>query len=132
MGRWQLRKQLTEGQIPRKRQSRDIPKARRLRKEMSLPEVLLWARLRRQPSGIKFRRQHSIDNYVIDFFVADLQLAIEIDGKADEMGNRPVRDAQRDLELTRYGIETIRIAASDILRSPDEVAQTLVTYCRSK
>jgi len=132
MGRWQLRKQLTEGRVPRKKQPRDVSKARRLRKEMSLPEVLLWARLRGQPDGIKFRRQHSVDNYVIDFFVADLKLAIEIDGEAHNMGDRPIRDARREQELKRYGIETVRIAASDVLRSPEAVAETLVNYCRSK
>ena len=60
--------------------------ARRLRRNMSLPEVLLWQILRRQPGHIKFRRQHPIGRYVLDFYVLELRLAIEIDGLAHHMG----------------------------------------------
>lgn len=43
--------------------------ARRLRRKMSLPEVLLWQILRKQPGYVKFRRQHPIGRYVLDFYV---------------------------------------------------------------
>ena len=99
---------------------------------MSLPEVLLWQLLRREPEGIKFRRQHPIGDYHLDFYVATLKLAIEIDGIAHDMGDRPERDAMRDDFLRNEGIEVVRVPATEVLRSPEEVAETLVRYCRSR
>jgi len=99
---------------------------------MSLPEVLLWQLLRREPEGVKFRRQHPIGDYCLDFYVAKLKLAIEIDGLAHDMGDRPERDLQRDAFLRNEGIEVARIPAADVLRSPEDVAEMLVRYCLSK
>ena len=58
--------------------------ARKLRSEMSLPEVLLWRELRLRPGGYKFRRQHPAGPYVLDFYCAALGLAIEVDGMAHD------------------------------------------------
>jgi len=99
---------------------------------MSLPEVLLWQHLKREPEGIKFRRQHSIGPYCLDFYVANLKLAIEIDGIAHDMGDRPERDEVRDAYLRAEGIEVVRIPATDVLKSPEDVAEMLVRYCLPK
>lgn len=99
---------------------------------MSLPEVLLWRHLRREPGGIKFRRQHSIGDYFLDFYVANLRLAIEVDGKAHDMGDQPEHDEARSALLHCEGIEVVRVAATEVLRSPKDVAETLVRYCQSK
>lgn len=48
----------------------DKHKARRLRRSMSLPEVLLWRELRKKPNGLQYRRQHPAGPYVLDFFRA--------------------------------------------------------------
>ncbi|MDB5670096.1 MAG: hypothetical protein JWO25_1055, partial [Alphaproteobacteria bacterium] len=71
--------------------------ARGLRREMSLPEVLLWTRLRRRPQGFKFRRQQPAGRYVLDFYCHEAGLAIEVDGEAHDRGDRPQRDAERNL-----------------------------------
>lgn len=118
--------------MPRRKEPRNTARARQLRGEMSLPEVLLWQLLRREPEGIKFRRQHSIGDYFLDFYVAKLKLAIEIDGKAHDMGDRPERDGERDSFLRDKGIEVVRVPAAEVLRSPEDVAETLVRYCQSK
>jgi very-short-patch-repair endonuclease len=118
--------------MPRRQQPRNTARARQLRGEMSLPEVLLWRLLRREPEGIKFRRQLPIGDYVLDFYVARLKLAIEIDGIAHDMGDRPERDATREAFLQAQGIEVVRLPAVEVLRSPEEVAEMLVGYCRSK
>ena len=99
---------------------------------MSLPEVLLWQRLRCEPEGVKFRRQDSIGDYCLDFYVARLKLAIEIDGIAHDMGDRPERDVERDAFLRDEGIEVARIPAADVLRSPEDGAEMLVRCCQSK
>nr|WP_324255282.1 DUF559 domain-containing protein [Sphingomonas sp. PL-96] len=56
--------------------------ARKFRREMSLPEVLLWRELRARPAGLRFRRQHPAGPYVLDFFCSAQRLAVEVDGDA--------------------------------------------------
>ena len=104
--------------------------ARRLRKTMSLPEALLWQRLRRNPCGIGFRRQHPIVRYVLDFYCPAARLAIEIDGIAHDMSDRPARDESRDCWLEGQGLQVMRIEARKVLRDPDAVAEMLVQACR--
>ncbi|MGK6355969.1 endonuclease domain-containing protein [Sphingomonas sp. DT-207] len=71
-------------------------RAAKLRREMSLPEVLLWQQLRKRPGGLRFRRQHPAGAYSLDFFCPRYKLAIEVDGEAHERGDQPERDAARD------------------------------------
>lgn len=103
--------------------------ARRLRRKMSLPEVLLWQILRKQPGYVKFRRQHPIGRYVLDFYVFELKLAIEIDGLAHDMGDRAERDEARYQWLKSQGIRVLRIAAKDVLADPAAVADSIVRLC---
>jgi very-short-patch-repair endonuclease len=103
--------------------------AKRLRREMSLPEVLLWNKLRGKPMGLKFRNQHPLDKFVVDFYCARKRVAIEIDGIGHDMGDRPERDAQRDSKLRGFGVEVLRIPAADVLRDVDEAADAIVRYC---
>ncbi|MBL0924063.1 MAG: DUF559 domain-containing protein [Sphingomonadaceae bacterium] len=110
---------------------RNTARARTLRKQMSLPEVLLWNLLRGAPDGVIFRRQHSFDDrIVVDFYCAKAKLCIEIDGISHDMGNQPEVDRQRDAFLASMGLEVLRIPATDILKSPEYVADSLVRYCK--
>ena len=95
--------------------------ARKLRREMSLPEVLLWQQLRKRPDGLRFRRQFPFNGYVVDFACLERRLAIEVDGEAHGRGNRPQRDENRDRILAEHGYETLRIPACDVLRRLDAV-----------
>ncbi len=131
MGRWQPAG-LTERYLPRKRIPRNISKARQLRKRMSLPEVLLWRHLSKSPDGVSFHKQHSVDDYVIDFYCAKPKIGIEVDGIVHDMGDNPEYDAERDAKLAEYGIEIVRIPAADVLRSPEDVAEALVRYCKRR
>ena len=98
--------------------------ARRLRRELSLPEKLLWVRLR--GAEVRFRRQHPIGTYVLDFYCPAVMLAIEVDGLAHDFGNRPQRDDVRTEWLQSQGIQVLRIAAKDVVADPDEVADALI------
>lgn len=115
--------------MPRKKQPRNVARAREQRQAMSLPEVLLWRELRQQ-KDVKFRRQHSIVPYFLDFYCAKAKVCVEIDGIAHDMGDRPKRDAMRDTKLREEGIEVVRIPATDVLADPHAVAESLVRYCR--
>ena len=108
-----------------------VGKARKLRRKMSLPEVLLWKILRTKPHGLKFRRQHASGAYVLDFYCSDARLAIEVDGIAHEMGDRPDRDSSRDAWFAERGIKTLRIPASEVLDDSDAASEALVTFARS-
>jgi very-short-patch-repair endonuclease len=82
---------------------------------MSLPEVLLWRRLRGREEGKPvFRRQHPVGPYVLDFFCARARLCIEVDGGSHGFGERPKQDVRRDAFLRREGICTLRVAASEV------------------
>jgi very-short-patch-repair endonuclease len=104
--------------------------ARRLRRELSLPEKLLWVRLRR--GDIRFRRQHPIGPYVLDFYCPAIKLAIEVDGFAHDTGDQPRRDDIRTEWLRKGGVEVLRIPASDVLADPDEIADALIRLCAAR
>jgi very-short-patch-repair endonuclease len=95
---------------------------------MSLPEVLLWQRLKGSPQGIALRKQHPIDGYRADFYCAAAKLVIEVDGIAHDMGDRPERDAERTARLEEQGYQILRIPAADVLKDADEAAQSVVSF----
>jgi very-short-patch-repair endonuclease len=106
--------------------ARSVKRARALRRQLSLPEAMLWQRLRRSPGGHRFRRQHPAGPYVLDFFCARANLAIEIDGFSHDIGDRPTRDENRDAWLRARRIDTLRIPATDVLRDATEAASANV------
>jgi very-short-patch-repair endonuclease len=97
--------------------------ARKLRKTMSLPEVLLWNQLRGKRLGFKVRSQHPIGPYVVDFYVSACRFVIEVDGEAHDRGDRPCRDQQRDAYLTGRGYRLLRIPAVEVLRNMEGVIE---------
>ena len=111
---------------------RTVRQAKKLRREMTLPEVLLWQRLRGSPRGLKFRKQHPAGPFVLDFFCAKANLAIELDGEAHDMGDRPERDERRDAWLRERRIDTLRILASDVLADADGVAEGILDYVEER
>jgi very-short-patch-repair endonuclease len=105
--------------------------ARRLRGNMTPPEVALWVRLRRfGREGPKFRRQHPIGPYVLDFYCPAAKLAVEVDGFVHDTADHPQRDERRDAYLRSKGIEVIRVPAADILRDPDATAESILGLWR--
>ncbi|HEX5183637.1 MAG TPA: endonuclease domain-containing protein [Allosphingosinicella sp.] len=90
--------------------------ARRLRREMTPPEALLWQQLKQRPHGIKFRRQHPLDPYVVDFFCPSARLVIEVDGWAHDTAERAEGDKKRDRALVSRGFSILRIPADYVMR----------------
>ncbi len=99
--------------------------ARKLRREMTLPEVLLWEQLRAQKLGVKFRRQHPVGPYVADFCSMAARLIVAIDGEVHDRATAPARDAVRDAFMITQGFEVVRIAAKDVLKNMDGVIALL-------
>ncbi|MGB7371181.1 endonuclease domain-containing protein [Erythrobacter sp.] len=90
---------------------------------MSLPEVLLWQQLRLRPHGLKFRRQHPIGDYVVDFYCAKAKLVVEVDGRHHD--GQMDYDAQRDGFLRHNGYAVLRLAATDVLSNLDAVIEQI-------
>jgi very-short-patch-repair endonuclease len=84
---------------------------------MSLPEVVLWDCLRgRRLEGLRFRRQHPMGPYILDFFCPRARLAVEIDGGAHDFHDRVQHDLRRDAWLQGRGVSVLRFTAEDILK----------------
>ena len=104
--------------------------ARAQRKAPSLPEGLLWRELRGRSGGLKFRRQHPVGRYVLDFYCAAAKCGFEIDGIAHDRGDQPARDEARDAFLMAQQIRIVRIAASEVLADSAGIAERIVRLCR--
>jgi len=94
-------------------------KRRMLRKNLPPPEIMLWKRLKtRSLSGYKFRRQYSVENFVLDFYSPELKLAIEIDGDShfDEE-----RDTARQKIIESYGIQFLRFTNEEVTKNIEGV-----------
>ena len=94
---------------------RSIASAKEMRKNLTPPEARLWQALRRRGlEGLKFRRQHPIGPFILDFYCTSAKLAVEIDGSVHTLGDNPQRDDRRDLWLERHGITVLRIEARHV------------------
>lgn len=109
----------------------EVYAARKLRQNLSLPEAMLWQQLRSKILGFKVRRQHPIGPYVVDFFVREVRLVIEIDGEAHNRADRPERDASRDTYLRESGYRVLRIPAVDVLRNLGGVLEGIAAQATS-
>ena len=97
-----------------------IQNAKELRKEATFPERLLWSRLRRgQVHGYRFRRQHAIAGFIVDFVCTDASLIIEVDG--DSHIGRAQYDTDRQSKFVSMGYRVLRIRNDDILRDLDSI-----------
>jgi len=99
---------------------------RRLRSNMTGPETRLWSRLRaRQLQGLKFRRQHGIGPYIVDFYCPEQSLVIEVDGNSHADADQIVKDQLRDRYFQSLGLHVIRYINDDILKNLDGVLENL-------
>ena len=82
----------------------------KLRRQMTPAERSLWRIIKqKQVLGYKFRRQHSIDCFILDFYCATLKLAIEVDGSYHQLPSQREKDERRTVFLNRYGIDVLRL-----------------------
>jgi very-short-patch-repair endonuclease len=86
--------------------------AREQRREPTPGEEILWHALRDQKLGVKFRRQHPMKSFVLDFYCAELRLSIELDGASHE--GREDYDAWRDEVLQSWGISVLRFREAQV------------------
>ena len=102
-------------------------KRKKLRNNMPSPEVYLWNRIKnKQVLNIKFRRQYSIGNYIVDFYSPELKLAIELDGNSHFTNEAIMDDIQRTKYIESLGIKVVRYFNNDILNNIEGVYYDLV------
>ncbi len=97
---------------------------RQLRKFQTPAESALWETLRnRRFNGLKFRRQHAIDDYIVDFVCLELRLVVEVDGNIHDF--QPEYDQLRTDYLALFGFEVVRFENSDVLNRLESVLEKL-------
>ena len=99
--------------------------ARRLRRTMTPAKQRLWEALRcRQVSGLKFRRQHPVGPFVLDFYCPERKLVIELDGEIHKLQEN--RDQARAQQLADYGYHVIRFRNEEVFNHLDSVLQRIL------
>jgi imidazole glycerol-phosphate synthase subunit HisF len=99
--------------------------AKKLRENMTGAEVVLWEYLRQHPLGYKFRRQHPVGIYVVDFYCHKLKLVIEVDGWVHQKEEVMEADVVRQRQLEREGLKVIRFTNEEVLKKKDKVIEEI-------
>ena len=109
------------------------PFRKTLRANMTPAEAALWKHLQRsQLEGRKFRRQHGVASFIVDFYCPDERLAIELDGSPHDTESGWQRDEQRTNALHVLGIKVIRFENRDVLHHTEGVLTEIKRCFRSK
>lgn len=106
---------------------------RNLRNNPTLTETLLWEKLsNKQLDGFKFRRQHSINHYIVDFYCPVLKLIIEVDGEIHDHPKNKTNDRLRDLELAELGFHILRFRNKEIESNIEVVIERIQNFIVSR
>jgi very-short-patch-repair endonuclease len=97
-----------------------------LRNGQTPQEILLWSRLRREQLGSKFRRQHSIGGYIVDFYCPEKKLVIEIDGSQHLKKNANEYDHARSSYFKGLDIRVLRFTNTEINTNIEGVTQKIL------
>jgi very-short-patch-repair endonuclease len=96
------------------------PFRRALKKRLTPAEASLWSLLKnKQAFGLKFRRQTSIENFVVDFYCAETRMIIELDGEPHFTQEQADKDLKRDRRLTELGYKVFRYENQIVFDHPD-------------
>lgn len=101
-----------------------LDKAKEMRSHLNASESLVWDMLRSRRTGVKFRSQHPMLGYILDFWCPSLRLIIEVDGPMHD----PEYDEQRDLHIHRgvEGVTILRIPTSELWADRKAVNRQIV------
>jgi very-short-patch-repair endonuclease len=97
---------------------------RNLRRKMTVPERLIWGRLRNgRCAGLKFRRQQPFGRYVADFYCESSRVVVELDGRSHN--GRWAEDVERQIFLERMGLRVIRFTNDQVLSDMNGVVKAI-------
>lgn len=104
-----------------------VSNSRILRKNMTPEERHLWYDLlKRLPVNV--RRQHNIENYIVDFYIAEKKIVIEVDGLQHQTPEHVEADRQRDAALSNWNIVVLRYSNDDIRKNFNAVALDILKH----
>lgn len=104
--------------------------AKKLRRTQTPAESLLWKQLRNKRfANLKFRRQHPIKNYIVDFYCHAKRLVIELDGSIHDIEEVKNNDISREDDLKAMGLKVIRFTNDDIFKSMHAVLDKVYEEC---
>jgi very-short-patch-repair endonuclease len=106
-------------------------KRRELRKNPTEPEKRFWSWVRGKQLGTKFRRQHGIGNYIVDFYCAEVGLVIELDGDSHFTENAKKYDSERTAFLQSKGFKVVRFTNSEVMQNKEGVLHSVVACLES-
>jgi very-short-patch-repair endonuclease len=107
------------------------PLAKKLRKQLTDAETILWSRLRgRRLDGLKFRRQHPINAYVADFACVEVRLVVEVDGATHSTDVEREHDEIRSRVLVREGWRIVRVSNDDVYKNLHGTLETILRGAR--
>jgi len=99
---------------------------RELRRELTVAEKLLWAELRnRKLNGLKFRRQHPLDKFIVDFYCNEKKLIVELDGGVHDEKINKEYDEARSVMLAGLNIVVLRFKNEDVINNMKEVLKKI-------
>jgi very-short-patch-repair endonuclease len=100
--------------------------AKQLRERMTQAEILIWDKLKnKQFRGYKFRRQHPLHKFIVDFYCHELKLIIEIDGKYHDSEEQKKKDLNRTELLKFQGLSEIRFTNEEVINNIGSVLKKL-------
>ncbi len=106
-------------------------KAKLLRKNTTEAEKRLWSKLnKKQLLGYRFKSQHPIDHYIVDFYCHQLKLVVEVDGGIHKSKDQQEYDINRSGDLEEFGLKIIRFQNEEILSSLNDVLDKLILQCK--
>jgi very-short-patch-repair endonuclease len=108
-------------------------RAQELRRDSTPAERLLWKKLRGRQTGFRFRRQHAVGPYIVDFFCWDARLVVEVDGDTHVGEEAQAYDHRRDEYLRSLGLQVKRYTNNDVLNRTESVTEDiwyLLENCR--
>ena len=95
---------------------------RKLRQDVTPAEKLFWSKVaRRQFYDLKFRKQHGIGKYIVDFYCPEKKLVIEIDGDSHFSKRDILKDQERDEFIISFGYRVVRYLNSEVLNNIDGI-----------
>lgn len=107
--------------------------SRTLRSNMTEAEQHLWFRLRnKQLGGIQFYRQKPLLSFIVDFYCPKAKLVIELDGSQHFEAKHQIKDAERDEELKKIGIEVPRFDDRQVLLETDAVMEVIFQVVKER
>ena len=96
---------------------------------MTDAERRLWAHLRRDQLGVRFRRQHPVGRYVVDFYAPEVRLAVEVDGGQHTVDE--FRDLKRTELLNALGVSVLRFWNTEVMENVDGVLEAIMRVLAS-